>query len=288
MVNLRKFLKPYKDAGALHALLPIRRFVDDQVFLTKRNQLGFVLQVEGVDAECLTEAMLESTTRRMAAAWRSFDDRFRIYQYVVKQNHPGFEQSQDESNPIAAETTRKRLDYLNSKQPGLFSIRLYFVIMLEPGLPGRNAAADLQRNRATLIGHIESLQRSVSDLLGLTVLSKGKAFQFFRLLANLDPDVASAERLKYDTHVDFFLPSLTLSCTEDGLRIGDAETEILTLREPPATTFPNVLRDLIALEANFIACSEYKRALNDKAIATIRGAQNHFHWSQWVRTCPPS
>lgn len=91
MVNLRKFLKPYKDAGALHSLIPIRRFIDDCVFLTKRNQLGVVLQVDGIDAECLTEAMIESTTRRMAAAWRSFDDRFRIYQYVVKQSHPGFE-----------------------------------------------------------------------------------------------------------------------------------------------------------------------------------------------------
>ena len=30
MVNLRKFLKPYKDAGALHALLPIKRFIDDR------------------------------------------------------------------------------------------------------------------------------------------------------------------------------------------------------------------------------------------------------------------
>ncbi len=286
MVNLRKFLKPYKDAGALHSLLPIRRFVDDQVFLTKRNQLGMVLQVEGVDAECLTEAMLESTTRRMAAAWRSLDDRFRIYQYVVKQDHPGFGQSQDERNPIATDTTRKRLEYLDSKQPGLFSIRLYFVILLEPGLPGRNAVADLPRHWATLIGHIESLQRTVGDLLGLTVLSKGEAFQFFRLVANLDPDVANSEGLKHDSHVDFFLPSVTLSCTKDGIRIGDAETELLTLREPPAATIPNLLRQLIALEANFIACSEYKRVLNDKAIATIRGAQNHFHWSQWVSDLP--
>ena len=80
MVNLRKFLKPYKDAGALHALLPISRFSDDQVFLTKRNQVGLVLQLGGIDDECLTKATLESYTRRIAAAWRCFDERFRIYQ----------------------------------------------------------------------------------------------------------------------------------------------------------------------------------------------------------------
>ena len=213
MVNLRKFLKPYKDAGALHNLLPIRRFVDDRVFLTKRNQLGVVLQVEGIDAECLTEAMLESSTRRMNAAWRSFDDRFRIHQYVVKQNNPGFERSTDGANRVAAETTRNRLEYLESKQPGLFSIRLFFVVLLEPGLLNRKtfvrtsrmtqaATADLQRDLATLIGHIESLQRTIGDLLGIQVLSKGKAFSFLRLLANLDPEIASAEQLKYDSHVD--------------------------------------------------------------------------------------
>lgn len=284
MVNLRKFLKPYKDAGALHNLIPIRRFVDDCVFLTKRNQLGVVLQVAGIDAECLTEAMLESTTRRIAAAWRSFDDRFRIYQYVIKQNHPGFQTTTGQT--VAAETSRKRNEYLESKQPGLFSIRLSFVVLLEPGLPARDAVADLKRNRATLVGQIDSFQRTIGDLLGIEVLSKRDAFYFFRLLANLDPDIAGSEQLKYDSHVDYFVPSVPLACTNDGIRLGEAEVEVLTLREPPSSTFPNLLRELVSLEANFIACSELKRVLNDKAITTIRGAQNHFHWSQWVSDLP--
>jgi hypothetical protein len=233
----------------------------------------------------------------MAAAWRLFDDRFRIYQYVVKQSHPEFERSHDYANAVVAETTRKRLDHLESKQPGLFSIQLFFVVLLEPGLLNRKtflrtsrvtqtAATDLQRNRATLIGHIESLQRTIGDLLGIQVLPKREAFSFFRLLANLDLDTARAEHLKYDSHVDFFLPSSSLACTKDGIRIGDAETEVLTLREPPATTFPNILRELISLEANFTLCSEFKRVLNDKAITTVRAAQNHFHWSQWVSDLP--
>jgi type IV secretory pathway VirB4 component len=32
--------------------------------------------------------------------------------------------------------------------------------------------------------------------------------------------------------------------------------------------------------------SEFNRALNDSAINTIRTAQNHFHWSQWVADIP--
>jgi type IV secretion/conjugal transfer VirB4 family ATPase len=170
-------------------------------------------------------------------------------------------------------------------------------VLLEPGaLNGkqwisskraiRAAAADLNRNRATLIGHIESFQRTVGDLLGIRILPKTDAFQLFRLLGNLDPEIAAAERLKYDGHVDYFIPSLPLACTSDGIRLGEAQLEVLSIKEPPSSTFPNVLRDLLALQANFIICSEFKRVLNDKAVSTIRAAQNHFHWSQWVADLP--
>ncbi len=115
---------------------------------------------------------------------------------------------------------------------------------------------------------------------------KGEAFQFFRLLANLDPEIAEAQALKYDSHVDFFIPSLPLACTADGIRIGEARTELLTLKDPPSSTFPNVLRALLSLQTNFIICSEFKRVLNEKAVSTIRAAQNHFHWSQWVADLP--
>ncbi|MFL6448110.1 MAG: hypothetical protein ACJ746_10545 [Bryobacteraceae bacterium] len=100
MVNLRKFLKPYKDAGALHSLLPIRRFIDHQVFLTKRNQVGVVLELAGIDDECLTDITIESYKRRIAGAWRSLDERFRIYQYVIKQDHAPIQQELASSDPI--------------------------------------------------------------------------------------------------------------------------------------------------------------------------------------------
>jgi hypothetical protein len=77
MVPLPRFLKPYRDAGAFNSLLAPHRFIDENVFLTKSNQLGVVLTAEGIDYECLTNSMLESGTRRVAAAWRLFDEQFR-------------------------------------------------------------------------------------------------------------------------------------------------------------------------------------------------------------------
>ena len=150
----------------------------------------------------------------------------------------------------------------------------------------RRLQAELERNRDTLVGHFEAFRRNIGDLLGLTVLSKREAFSFFRQLTNLDPEIAMAERLKHDSPVDYFLPSLPLTCTEDGIRIGNAAIEVLSLREPPTSTYPNALRELFALECNLILCTEFKRVLNETAITTVRAAQNHFHWSQWVSDIP--
>src|SRR4051812_31761797 len=236
MVDLRKFLKPYKDAGALHALLPISRFIDDQVFLTKRNQVGVVLQLAGIDDECLTEATLESYTRRIVAAWRCFDERFRMYQYVIKHDHAPIQKGDSHSDPAVSETIANRAAFLQSRSHSLYSIRIFIAILLEAGpldrvhgLSNRNAihkaAAQLRRNQTTLRQHVDSFVRTVGDLLGITTLDKAEAFQFFRVLANLDQNLASAERLKYDSHVEYYTSSVPLACTSDGIWLGDAEIE---------------------------------------------------------------
>lgn len=301
MVKLKRFLIPYKDAGAFHSLLAPHRFIDDFVFLTKSNQLGIVLTAEGIDYECLTEATLESHGKRAAAAWRSFDERFRLYQYVVKQDRAPIDQRIDYHSPAVRKTIRERRDHLQSKAGGLYTLRLVYVLVYEqPTLTKQNALKrtlstkkvlrivtdELERNRAILLSRAQSFQRSLGDLLGLTLLRKREAFAFFRLLTNLDPSTAAAEQLKYDGHIDYYMASSILACTGDGIRIGQAQLEVLSLKEPPHSTFPNILRDLLALESNFILCSEFQRVLNEKAITTIRAAQNHFHWSQWVADIP--
>jgi type IV secretion system protein VirB4 len=297
MVNLKRFWKAYRESGAFHSLLPPHRFVDEQVFLTKANALGMVLEVEGLDPECLTDETLESYTRRIAAAWRAFDDRFRLYQYLIKRDQVSIACDSSGLNPIVSATIRHRTEYLQTKPGGLYSIQIFYVVLFELGVfrgrhpfsnrkTLRRLQADLQRDRDTLVGHVEAFQRNISDLLGVTTLPKGDAFAFLRFLANLDPNIAGAERLKYDDHVDYFLPNLQLACTDDGIQLGDAALEILSLREPPSATYPNALRELLALEANVILCTEFKRVGNEKAISTIRAAQNHFHWSQWVSDIP--
>ena len=227
--------------------------------------------------------------------------RFRLYQYIVKQDRAFLDQ-EDVCRPVAVtETLRDRRRYLESKPEGLYTIQLFFVILFEPsGLTRpdllkrslstkkvlRVLGDELERNRRILVGQALSFQRTVGELLGTELLAKQEAFQFFRLLCNLDPEIARSEKLKRDSHVDYYLASSPLTCSEDGIQLGSADVEVLSLKEPPAQTFPNILRELLALETNVILCSEFKRILNDKAIMTIRTAQQHFHWSQWVADVP--
>src|SRR5689334_1123386 len=189
MVNLRKFLKAYRDARAFHALFAPHRFIDESVFLTKSNQLGIVLGVEGTDHECLTDGILESYSTRVAAAWRSFDEQFRLYQYVIKQDHAPVEQRTEYANAAVRETVQDRRDYLQSKPEGLYTLRVIYILLFEPPtVTGNNLlkrtlsnrkvlrvmADELERNRATLLAHAESFQRNIGNLLGITILPKAE------------------------------------------------------------------------------------------------------------------
>ncbi len=224
-----------------------------------------------------------------------------VYQYVVKQDGAEIDEQTDYQTAAVRRTVIDRKHHLESKATGLYTIRLFYVLLYEPPMLSRSGmlnrtlatnkvlqvlADELEQNRAILLSRAESFHRAIDDLLGVTLLDKNQAFAFFRLLVNLNPEIAAAEKLISDRQIDYYMPSLPLVCGSEGVRVGEAQLEVLSLKEPPQNTFPNILRDLLALEANFILCSEFKRVLNDAAITTVRTAQNHFHWSQWVADIP--
>jgi type IV secretion/conjugal transfer VirB4 family ATPase len=295
MVNLSRFLEPYAKAGAFNSLLAPVRFVDDCVFLTRGNGLGIAISVAGIDYESLTDEALESHTKRAAAAWRGFGEDFRIYQYLLKQDRAEVGIERAYQNPAVSRTVNERNEYLGSK--GLYSIRLVYAVVCEPSVnksgerisaaaAARVMAMELARNSARLRGRVESFLRQAGDLLGLRIMDKRETFAFLRLLLNLDPQAASAERLKHDAHIDYYLPSQAICCERDGIRLGDIEIEVLSMREQPRETFPNLLRDLLRIGASFILCTEFKRAPTDCALSTVRLAQKHHYWSQWISDIP--
>ena len=84
MTRLDAIEADYGEAGALNALLNLVGFVDDGVFLTKSGDVGLVVAVGGLDDECLDTALREQVVQQFAHSLRLFDERFRIYQYLLK------------------------------------------------------------------------------------------------------------------------------------------------------------------------------------------------------------
>ncbi len=141
---------------------------------------------------------------------------------------------------------------------------------------------ELEENREKLVAQAQAFERTVGDLLGLRLLPKTDVFQFFRVLANLDKEIATAQTLRHDSHVDFYMTSSATAPHREGLRVGHQNVEVLSLRETPSETFPDVFRDLLKLECNFILVSEFRRLINDDAITKIRSSQSHHYWNQWI------
>lgn len=72
----------HQAAGALHHEIPLLRFVNETVFRTKAGSFGMVLRASGIDPECRLDEDLESYARRIEKAMKTFDERFRVYQYI--------------------------------------------------------------------------------------------------------------------------------------------------------------------------------------------------------------
>ena len=97
----------YRDAGALCALVPWAAFLDDRVFLTKAGGVGVVLELRGVDYECLDVPQREAVTARFEAALRLWDEHTHVYQYVLKRPAPAHEEA-SHAHPAVDALLRRR------------------------------------------------------------------------------------------------------------------------------------------------------------------------------------
>ena len=94
-------------------------FIDEHIFLTKSGDLGVVLEVRGVDYECLDGTALDALTKRLESAFKLFGDDYRIYQYLFKRNNPPVPHRLY-GNPVVDTAIQNRIAYLASKSEKLF------------------------------------------------------------------------------------------------------------------------------------------------------------------------
>ncbi|MGC1965853.1 MAG: hypothetical protein WA673_05300, partial [Candidatus Acidiferrales bacterium] len=77
MLKLQRIFKNYAETGSLPEQVNLYGFIGPEVFLTKSGETGVVLEVRGVDYECLDQPAIDGFTKRLESALKLFDENYR-------------------------------------------------------------------------------------------------------------------------------------------------------------------------------------------------------------------
>jgi len=307
MFRLAQITKDYREAPALCSQINLFGFVDNEMFLTKSGDVGIVLGIGGVDYECLDTKTIENLTRRLASAFRIFDEKCRVYQYLFKRNRENIP-FKTYRNPVVNAAIQNRMEFLNAKSESLYSFQIYYVVLFQGmrhttsiatslsklSSEPRQAVSDLlallstckqvllldgelKRARAALRAKVQSFLLQVSDFVEGRILPKEEAFRVLKRILNFSPLKIENARLKHDTFLDYYLCESHLECHRGFLRLDDHYVKVLTLKEPSAQTFPLILQKLLEVQASYFICSEWVKQDPAKSRSLIHGRRRHFH-----------
>lgn len=307
MLKLQRIFKNYQETGAFNEQVNLYGFIDSNVFLTKSGELGVILEVRGVDYECLDDASVDGLTKRLESALKLFDENYRIYQYLFRRNNEAIPYKLY-GNPVVDTAIKNRIAYLSAKADTLFSLSIYYVILFEGSHPKRRIGSALEKfpeqpakalgelwacfstrkqvvlldreiskAQATLLQKAESFILQVSDFLTVRLLHKQEAFQILKKTLNFVPEKLELPKLKHDTFLDYYLCESHLECHRGHLRLDDYYVKVLTLKEPSAQSFPLIFKRLLEVQANYYAVTEWKREDAGKTRRIIQAKRRHFH-----------
>ena len=130
MLRLSGIFKNYRETGSLNEQVNLFGFIGPHVFLTKTGEVGVILEVRGVDYECLDAAAIDGFTKRLESALKLFDENCRVYQYLFKRNNETIPYKLY-ANPVVDAAIKNRIAYLAGKADTLFSLSVYFVVLYE-------------------------------------------------------------------------------------------------------------------------------------------------------------
>ena len=307
MLSLRKILKPYTETGALNEQINLYGFIDPHAFVTKSGDVGVILQIHGVDYECLDANALDTLTKRLESAFRLFDSHFRVYQYLFKRNRQTIPHKRY-PNPIVNTAIQNRIRYFEQNADSLYSLQVFYVVLFEgfghkqallkslarihknpakaladirATLSSRKQIAlldtELSKTLATLHQKVRSFISQVSDFVRVDLLAKQEAFRVLKRTLNFAPLKLELARLKHDAFLDYYLCESHLECHRGHLRLDDYYVKILTLKEPSAQSFPLIFKRLLEVQANFHVVTEWKKEDSGKTRKTIQSKRRHFH-----------
>lgn len=130
MLRFSRIFKNYDETGSLGEQVNLYGFIGQQVFLTKTGEVGIILEVRGVDFECLDDTSIDALTKRLESALKLFDENCRVYQYLFKRNNETIPYKLY-ANPIVDTAIKNRIAYLATKADTLFSLSVYYVVLFQ-------------------------------------------------------------------------------------------------------------------------------------------------------------
>jgi type IV secretion system protein TrbE len=310
MVKIEHITKEWKEAGSFAAQMNLYGFWDEHSFLTKSGDLGAALRIGGIDYESLDHAGRDHAVKRVEAAFRSLDDKCRLYQILFKRNHPAIPHAEYE-DPLVRAAVEQRADFLQSKSDRLYSIELYWVVMIDgshqktgllnalarlPKQPRSSLRAlralfsgnktrtlvyeQVERDRLRLQQKISSLSGQLNDLTKVELLGAEGTFRLVRRLVNFRPSKIHDASLCGARHLDWQVCGSELEAHRGYMRMDDDYLRILTLKELPGETRPLILNGLLDIAANFHVVTEWHPVDNAKARKEIASRRRHHHNSK--------
>jgi type IV secretion system protein VirB4 len=310
MVKVDDITKDWREAGSFAAQMNLYGFWEEHVFLTKSGDLGTVLKIGGVDYESLDHVGRNYAVKRLEAAQRSLDERCRMYQILFKRNHPAIPHAKYE-NPLVQAAVEQRSAFLASKSDRLYSIEIYWVVMIDGSyaktgllhalttLPKQPCAAlrdlhalfsgskertllyeQIERDRLRLQQKVQSLSGQLNDLMTVELPGAEETLRILRRLVNFRPSKIQDARLYSARHLDWQMCDSELEAHRGHLRVDDEYVRVLTLKELPSETRPLILNGLLDIPANFHVVTEWHPITNDKARKEIASRRRHYHNSK--------
>jgi type IV secretion system protein VirB4 len=165
-------------------------------------------------------------------------------------------------NKVTETFASDRLSHLD-KTAGFRRIDLHWCLTLEPGKakaferkPKENSGdtsrmlRDLEKTATLLYGHL-------GNSLGLRLLGKQEAFQFFSYLFNLE-EWSSRDQLTSDTGVDRQIVKSPVAWHSDHVQVGKRFVQMFSLKTTPEASRPCLFSGLLTLDCDSVLCSTWR------------------------------
>jgi type IV secretion system protein VirB4 len=277
----------FTKAGAANGIVPISHFVGPNIFALKGGGYGCLFSLEGVDPESCIDDDLNARTGDIEASLRGLPQDACLYQYTRVRAGVALPRRPRYDNSVTESFVKDRLQFLE-ENAGFRRIDLYWALTIEPdkAIPFSQRPKEHRSEADRQLFQLEKaatiLEAQLIYSVGLKLLSKGEAFQFFSYLFNLD-EWASEVQLRADTGVDRQIAGSPVEWHSDYLRIGRRYVQMFSLINTPEISRPCLFANLMELECDSILCTVWRPRLHS---ATRKEVTNQEKFLEFFKLSP--